>query len=332
MEDWPNSVKNNRQGDILSLFTLCALTSCHAVVHLRNGNLWTTIDSPSSYDHDQLLSICDVHLAYIGNGLFVELHQRKVTPGECLTMSVELREGTTCSASQSCPQDECATGTTEAVQSIPPTMVVPASPIIDPSPYIPVLPEPSSSDVSIIPIHHESDTDAYSEHATSPVNLTDDPPTTIDDITITVGTIKSDPDTLANLVSSSTSVANTATQAKYSLSDVKHNLMLPEGNIIKPSIVKLHKLSDIDIDLWTSKKTAVHAKEPLKPTQIWLEKDVINNNVTESLVHKQSRHKLTSKRKHITNKSKEKSKHHKVIASSPRLNSRVTHSQKIEDA
>ena len=210
MEDWSNSVKNNRQGDILSLFTLCALTSCHAVVHLGNGNLWITIDSPSSYDHDQLLSICDVHLAYIGNGLFEELCQRKVTPRECMTTSVELREGTICSASQSCPQDECTTCTTEAVQSIPMTMVVPASPIIDSLPYIPALPGPSSPDVSIIPIHHESDTDGYSEHATSPVNLTDDPPMSTDIVMITVGTIKSDPDTLANLVSSSTSVANMA--------------------------------------------------------------------------------------------------------------------------
>ena len=234
-----------------------------------------------------MLSVCDVHLACIGYGLFVELHQRKVTPRECMTMSVKLREGTTCSASQSCPQDECATGTTEAVQSIPPTMVVSALPVIDSSPYIPALPEPSSSDVNIIPIHHESDTYAYSEHATSPVNLTDDPPMTTDVVTITVGMIKSDPDTLPNLVSSCTSLANTATRAKYSSTDVKHNLMLPEGNIIKPSIVKLCKLSDIDIDLWTSKKTAIPAKEPLKPTQIWLEKDVINNNVTESLVHKQ---------------------------------------------
>ena len=246
-----------------------------------------------------------------------------------MTTSVELREGTTCSASQSRLQDECATGTTETVWTIPMTMVVPALPMIDSSPYIPALPEPSSSDVSIIPIHHESDTDAYSEHATSPVNFTDDPPMSTDVVMITVGTIKSDPDTLANLVSSSTSVANMAVRAKYSSSDVKHNLVLPEGNMIKPSIVKLCKFSDIDIDLWTSKKTAIPAGEPLKPTQIWPEKDVINNNITESLVLKQSRHKLTSKRKHITNKSKGKNKHHKVIASLPRLNSRVTRSQKI---
>ena len=72
IENWAQSVKLNRQGDILSLFTLCALTSCHAIVHLRNGNLWTTVDTPESYHHDKLLSVCDIHLAYTGNGQFVK--------------------------------------------------------------------------------------------------------------------------------------------------------------------------------------------------------------------------------------------------------------------
>ena len=79
IEDWTQSVKLNRRGDILSLFTLCALTSRHAIVHLRNGNLWTTVDTPESYDHDKLLSVCDIHLAYTGNGQFVEL-KRKAEP------------------------------------------------------------------------------------------------------------------------------------------------------------------------------------------------------------------------------------------------------------
>ena len=73
IEDWALSVKLNRRGDILSLFTFCALTSHHAMVHLRNSNLWTTVDTPDSYDHDELLSICDIYLAYIGNGQFAEL-------------------------------------------------------------------------------------------------------------------------------------------------------------------------------------------------------------------------------------------------------------------
>ena len=45
------------------------------LVHLHNGNLWTTISTVSS-DHDELLSKCKVHLAYVGNGLFCELKPR----------------------------------------------------------------------------------------------------------------------------------------------------------------------------------------------------------------------------------------------------------------
>ena len=51
------------------------------MVHLRNGNLWTTVDTPDSYDHDELFSICDIHLAYIGNGQFAKL-RRKTEPSD----------------------------------------------------------------------------------------------------------------------------------------------------------------------------------------------------------------------------------------------------------
>ena len=104
IEDWALSVKLNRQGDILSLFTLCALTSRHAIVHLRNGNLWTTVDTPESYDHDKLLSICDIHLAYIGNGQFVKLkcktEPRVNTSITCNTATTSTGNSTTRSANE----------------------------------------------------------------------------------------------------------------------------------------------------------------------------------------------------------------------------------------
>ena len=53
------------------------------MVHLRNDNLWTIVDTPESYDHDELLSICDIHLAYIGNGQFVEL-RCKIEPSDTI--------------------------------------------------------------------------------------------------------------------------------------------------------------------------------------------------------------------------------------------------------
>ena len=64
------------------------------MVHLRNGNLWTTVDTPDSYDHDELLSICDIHFAYIGNGQFAEL-QRKTEPSiSRLNTDMDLDPGT----------------------------------------------------------------------------------------------------------------------------------------------------------------------------------------------------------------------------------------------
>ena len=71
------------------MFTLCALTSCHAMVHLRNGNLWTTVDTPESYDHDELLSICDIHLAYIGNVQFVKL-RCKIEPSDTIGITYKM--------------------------------------------------------------------------------------------------------------------------------------------------------------------------------------------------------------------------------------------------
>ena len=61
--------------DILTIFALSALIGKHTLIHLRNGNLWTTINTVSS-DHDELLSKCEIHLAYVGNGLVCELKPR----------------------------------------------------------------------------------------------------------------------------------------------------------------------------------------------------------------------------------------------------------------
>ena len=48
--------------------------TCYGTSEKRQ--FWTTVNASDSYDRDKLLSICDVHLAYVGNGQFAEL-QRK---------------------------------------------------------------------------------------------------------------------------------------------------------------------------------------------------------------------------------------------------------------
>ena len=72
MDTWADGVKMGQRADILTIFTLSALIGKHTLIHLRNGNLWTTINTVNS-DHDELLSKCEIHLVYIGNGQFCEL-------------------------------------------------------------------------------------------------------------------------------------------------------------------------------------------------------------------------------------------------------------------
>ena len=63
--------------------------SYHALVLMHNGNLWTIVDSPCTYDHDQLLSMCHVHLAYLGNGLFMELQGKKLPSTRSATVATK---------------------------------------------------------------------------------------------------------------------------------------------------------------------------------------------------------------------------------------------------
>ena len=43
IDEWLNSVHNNRRGDILCLFLLSIVTGQHTCVHLRNGHMWSTL-------------------------------------------------------------------------------------------------------------------------------------------------------------------------------------------------------------------------------------------------------------------------------------------------
>ena len=63
------------KGDIFILYALCMLFDRHAIVHLRNGLVWSTLDIVSD-DHYTDLKKCDLHLCYVGQGLFVELSER----------------------------------------------------------------------------------------------------------------------------------------------------------------------------------------------------------------------------------------------------------------
>ena len=42
-ENWLDSISEGHKGDILALFGLCMLFSTHALVHLKDGFIWTTL-------------------------------------------------------------------------------------------------------------------------------------------------------------------------------------------------------------------------------------------------------------------------------------------------
>ena len=190
------------------------------MVHLRNGNLWTTVDTPDSYDHDELLSICDIHLAYIGNGQFAEL-RRKIEPSASrqntdINPDPGTNSGTTGSTRRTDTYLACDSGTTVGTTC------------------------------SANENYNRSTTSTYLSESTTTSQ--------------TVGTIKSDPDTLAELLSQITHSTHVSTPP---------NISGPtKPSLIKPSFVKLRKLNEADIQLWTMANTSMRSKAPSKVTQM----------------------------------------------------------------
>ena len=92
------------------------------MVHLRNGNLWTTVNTPESYDHDKLLSICDIHLAYIGSGQFVELKCKTESSVDtsipCNTSMTSTGNANTTGSANKNSQNTSPTQTLQAIQTI----------------------------------------------------------------------------------------------------------------------------------------------------------------------------------------------------------------------
>ena len=69
VDTWSESIADSRKGD---LFRLNLLMEMHCLVHLANGQIWTTLATLRGV-HSTDLQKCNLHLAYIGRGLFIEL-------------------------------------------------------------------------------------------------------------------------------------------------------------------------------------------------------------------------------------------------------------------
>ena len=77
LDNWLDSVQDGRKGDVLTLLGLCMLIEKHALVHLHDGAIWTSLrDSQNS--HDEALDRSDIHLIYLGRGNFAKMSARDV--------------------------------------------------------------------------------------------------------------------------------------------------------------------------------------------------------------------------------------------------------------
>ena len=72
VELWADKIWDGRKGDMLILFTLNLLMEMHTIVHLKDGQTWTTLANPNP-NHSDDIKCCEIHLVYVGRGLFIEL-------------------------------------------------------------------------------------------------------------------------------------------------------------------------------------------------------------------------------------------------------------------
>ena len=77
IESWSDSVKDGCKADVLALFGLNLLLEMHTIVHLSQGKTWTTLEKQGK-THQEDIAHCDMHLAHVGRGLYVELAPRSI--------------------------------------------------------------------------------------------------------------------------------------------------------------------------------------------------------------------------------------------------------------
>ena len=110
-----------------------------------------------------------------------------------------------------------------------------------------------------------------------------------------------------------------------------------EPSLIKPSFVKLRKLNEADIQLWTMANTPTRSKAPSKVTQTTIpikSKRAISASVSRQS-KKQTRHKQplskasSNKSSPVWTRTINKSMHCSTVPISPKPSSRITRAQKI---
>ena len=65
VELWSDNIMDGWKGDLLVLIGLNLLMETHCIVHLSNGQIWTTL-ATTRQTHSEDLKKCDIHLIYVG--------------------------------------------------------------------------------------------------------------------------------------------------------------------------------------------------------------------------------------------------------------------------
>ena len=76
LDTWMDGIIEGHTGDTLVLHGLCLLVESHAGVYLKDNKIWTRLKAPPN-DHDTAMDQCNIHLTYLGWGMFATLHERE---------------------------------------------------------------------------------------------------------------------------------------------------------------------------------------------------------------------------------------------------------------
>ena len=256
LDTWADRVKIGRRADILTIFALSALIGKHTLIHLHNGNLCTTINTVSS-DHDKLLNKCEIHLAYVGNGLFCELKPH--------LSGTTIVSGTT-------TRDVNLTGTTISADSGTTTRNVKFSG------------DNTDTSSTAYGIGETVPFDVLDSSGVKPPSLLDIPEVLYTTSTISheavIGSITSDTETIRALIASN--------DGKLRLTDapcttkLTKTIYLPPPPVpcehqhehitrsqvnIKDIWINLKRISQTDLELWSEPKSLTYYKNPLTAMQ-----------------------------------------------------------------
>ena len=86
MDSWLDSIIDGCKGDVLTLLGLSMLVEKHVLVHLKGGNIWSSLKTIPPKHPDALKQI-DLHLVYVGRGNFIQLQVHSILLQMLPTMS-----------------------------------------------------------------------------------------------------------------------------------------------------------------------------------------------------------------------------------------------------